>query len=35
MVKIIEQSRSFEQQINIIKEAKQNSESGQAMMKPG
>ena len=35
MVKIIEQSRSFEQQINIIKEAKQNSESGQAMMKSG
>ena len=33
MVKIIDQSRAFEQQINIIKEAKANSESGQAMMK--
>ena len=35
MVKLIDQSRSFEQQINIIKEAKQNSEAGQAMMKAG
>ena len=35
MVKLIDQSRTFEQQINIIKEAKQNSEAGQAMMKPG
>ncbi|MCX7233140.1 MAG: hypothetical protein NTY26_06730, partial [Burkholderiales bacterium] len=35
MVKLIDQSRAFEQQVNIIKEAKQNSESGQAMMKPG
>ena len=34
MVKLIDQSRTFEQQINIIKEAKQNSEAGQAMMKP-
>lgn len=33
MVKIIDQSRAFEQQVNIIKEAKANSESGQAMMK--
>jgi len=35
MVKLIDQSRTFEQQINIIKEAKQNSEAGQAMMKAG
>jgi len=33
MVKLIEQSRSFEQQINIIKEAKTTDESGETMMK--
>jgi len=33
MVKLIEQSRSFEQQINMIKEAKTNDESGETMMK--
>jgi len=33
MVKLIEQSRSFEQQINMIKEAKATDESGATMMK--
>jgi flagellar basal-body rod protein FlgF len=33
MVKLIEQSRSFEQQINMIKEAKTTDESSQTMMK--
>lgn len=33
MVKLIEQSRSFEQQINMIKEAKTTDESGATMMK--
>jgi len=33
MVKLIEQSRSFEQQINMIKEAKTTDESGSTMMK--
>ena len=33
MVKLIEQSRSFEHQIRIIKESKSNDESGASMMK--
>lgn len=33
MVKLIEQSRSFEQQVRVIKEAKSNDESGAAMMR--
>jgi flagellar basal-body rod protein FlgF len=33
MVKLIEQSRSFEQQINMIKEAKTTDESGATMLK--
>jgi flagellar basal-body rod protein FlgF len=36
MVKLIEQSRSFEHQIRSIKESKSNDESGAAMMRlPG
>ena len=33
MIKLMDQSRSFEQQINMIKEAKANDESGASMMK--
>jgi len=33
MVKLIEQSRSFEQQVRVIKECKSNDESGASMMK--
>jgi flagellar basal-body rod protein FlgF len=33
MVKLIEQSRSFEHQIRVIKESKSNDESGASMMK--
>ena len=33
MIKLLDQSRSFEQQINMIKEAKSNDESGASMMK--
>jgi flagellar basal-body rod protein FlgF len=33
MIKLMDQSRSFEQQINMIKEAKSNDESGESMMK--
>jgi flagellar basal body rod protein FlgF len=33
MIKLLDQSRSFEQQINMIKEAKSNDESGESMMK--
>jgi hypothetical protein len=33
MIKLMDQSRSFEQQINMIKEAKANDESGETMMK--
>ncbi len=33
MVKLIDQSRSFEQQVRIIKEAKSNDEAGASMMK--
>jgi flagellar basal-body rod protein FlgF len=33
MVKLIEQSRSFEHQVRMIKEAKSNDESGASMMK--
>jgi flagellar basal-body rod protein FlgF len=33
MVKLIEQSRSFEHQIRIIKESKSNDESGASMMR--
>jgi flagellar basal-body rod protein FlgF len=33
MVKLIEQSRSFEHQVRIIKESKSNDESGASMMK--
>jgi flagellar basal-body rod protein FlgF len=33
MVKLIEQSRSFEHQIRMIKESKSNDESGASMMK--
>lgn len=35
MVKLIDQSRSFEQQINMIKESKTCDESGETMMKSG
>ena len=35
MVKLIEQSRSFEHQVRIIKESKSNDESGASMMKVG
>jgi flagellar basal-body rod protein FlgF len=34
MVKLMEQSRSFEQQVNVIKQAKDADESGASMMKP-
>jgi len=34
MVKMIEQSRTFEQQVNVIKQAKDADESGASMMKP-
>jgi flagellar basal-body rod protein FlgF len=33
MIKLLDQSRTFEQQINMIKEAKSNDESGATMMK--
>jgi flagellar basal-body rod protein FlgF len=33
MIKLLDQSRTFEQQINMIKEAKSNDESGESMMK--
>jgi flagellar basal body rod protein FlgC len=33
MVKMMAQSRSFEQQVNMIKESKQIDESGATMMK--
>jgi flagellar basal-body rod protein FlgF len=33
MVKLIEQSRSFEHQVRMIKESKANDESGASMMK--
>ena len=33
MVRLIEQSRSFEQQVQVIKEAKSNDESGASMMR--
>jgi len=33
MVKLIAQSRSFEQQVNMIKESKQVDESGASMLK--
>jgi flagellar basal-body rod protein FlgF len=33
MVKLIEQSRSFEHQVRVIKESKSNDESGASMMK--
>ena len=33
MIKLLDQSRTFEQQINMIKEAKSNDESGETMMK--
>ena len=33
MIKLMDQSRSFEQQINMIKETKANDESGASMMK--
>ena len=34
MVKLMEQSRSFEQQVNVIKQAKDADEAGASMMKP-
>jgi len=34
MVKLIDQSRAFEQQINMIKEAKTTDEAGASMLKP-
>jgi len=34
MVKMMEQSRTFEQQVNVIKQAKDADESGSSMMKP-
>ena len=34
MVKLMEQSRSFEQQVNVIKQAKDSDEAGASMMKP-
>lgn len=34
MVKMMEQSRSFEQQVNVIKQAKDADEAGASMMKP-
>ena len=34
MVKMMEQSRTFEQQVNVIKQAKDADESGASMMKP-
>ena len=34
MVKLIDQSRSFEQAINMIKEAKTTDEAGASMLKP-
>jgi len=34
MVKLMEQSRSFEQQVNVIKQSKDADESGASMMKP-
>jgi flagellar basal-body rod protein FlgF len=34
MVKMMEQSRSFEQQVNIIKQSKDADEAGASMMKP-
>jgi flagellar basal body rod protein FlgF len=33
MVKLIDQSRAFEQQINMIKEAKTTDEAGASMLK--
>ena len=33
MIKLLDQSRTFEQQINMIKESKSNDESGASMMK--
>ncbi len=33
MIKLLDQSRTFEQQINMIKEAKSNDESGASMMR--
>jgi flagellar basal-body rod protein FlgF len=33
MIKLLDQSRTFEQQINMIKEAKSTDESGATMMK--
>jgi flagellar basal-body rod protein FlgF len=33
MVKLIEQSRSFEHQVRVMKESKSNDESGASMMK--
>ena len=34
MVKLIDQSRSFEQAVNMIKEAKTTDEAGASMLKP-
>ena len=34
MVKLMEQSRSFEQQVNVIKQSKDADEAGASMMKP-
>jgi flagellar basal-body rod protein FlgF len=34
MVKMMEQSRSFEQQVNVIKQSKDADEAGASMMKP-
>jgi flagellar basal body rod protein FlgF len=33
MVKLIEQSRSFEHQVRMIKESKSNDESGASMLR--
>jgi flagellar basal body rod protein FlgC len=33
MVKLIEQSRSFEQNVNVIKQSKDADESGASMMR--
>jgi flagellar basal-body rod protein FlgF len=35
MIKLMDQSRSFEQQVRIIKESKTGDESGASMLKLG
>jgi flagellar basal-body rod protein FlgF len=35
LIKMMDQSRSFEQQVRIIKEVKSSDESGASMMKLG